>query len=590
MALALNKQTVNFVLDQGATFEKTITAKNTAGGNVTISTGTTEAKLRQSIYSGNNIHDFSTSISGSNVTISMSATNTANIAADRRYVYDIEFTQSDDTTIERLAEGIVTISPQSTTGTIVVDTEEEASINVTSTGVISSFRNASLFGSTNWGSFVRNDGNRDRLVTYKGASGATEWGDSGEDRWWQMEGPHHEDIEEMKGVVVAEGEYSGNDAWDQALLRLVQYPNTFNSNTSTWSTGSYAALSDGEARSGDPFTVCSVFSSPFNPSTDADIDIDGQGTVWAAAPYHSSRSRGGGWRLQQIHGKLKFQIGHFNRNQDNYNRVDGYLKPEFGVSANVYFETHNPDCYQDPFEIGNQRTNIHQTMNPNGVDGDVRMWYHITCVYNGGRVGYWKPSTRSESEEELIQNIKDSFKFYQTNLLTGKVHEIKWYHIQASNKHDYLGFIQGVGYRGDRQEVGSTGTFFGAFCDGSQNAFVFKSNWGGTWVTNTALSHSDLQGDTSETKASQPFRVNGFSMDPLGWATKYNKDATNTWIWSPSHHPDRTLDVDKDEYPNITSGASTSNDLRALGDMDEADHFFSPSDNNFWANNYSSDS
>ena len=63
MVLALNKQTVNFVLDQGATFEKTITAKNTAGGNVIISTGTTEAKLRQSIYSGNNIHDFSTSIS-----------------------------------------------------------------------------------------------------------------------------------------------------------------------------------------------------------------------------------------------------------------------------------------------------------------------------------------------------------------------------------------------------------------------------------------------------------------------------------------------------------------------------------------------
>ena len=584
MALALNKQTVNFVLDQGATFEKTITAKNTAGGNVTISTGTTEAKLRQSIYSGNNIHDFSTSISGSNVTISMSATNTANIAADRRYVYDIEFTQSDDTTIERLAEGIVTISPQSTTGTIVVDTEEEASINVTSTGVISSFRNASLFGSTNWGSFVRNDGNRERLVTHKGASGATEWGDSGEDRWWQMEGPHHEDIEEMKGVVVAEGEYSGNDAWDQALLRLVQYPNTFNSNTSTWSTGSYAALSDGEARSGDPFTVCSVFSSPFNPSTDADIDIDSQGTVWAAAPYHSSRSRGGGWRLQQIHGKLKFQIGHFNRNQDNYNRVDGYLKIAFGRSANTDVQSGTPSgCYQDPHtDPSGTSTTVYQTMNPNEVDGDVRMWYQITCVYNGGPVGYWKPDTRSETEAELIQNIKDSFKFYQTNLRTGKVVEIEWHHIQASNQSEYLGFVQGVGYRGDRQEVGSKGTFFGAMCDGAQNAFVFKSNWGGTWVTNQALGLNDIQGNID--------RLEGFAMDPLGWATKNNKDATNSWIWSPSHHPDRTLDVDKDEYPNITSGASTSNDLRALGDMDEAVHFFSPSDNNFWANNYSSDS
>ena len=86
MALTLNKQTVNFVLDQGATFEKTITAKNTASGNVTISSGTTSAKLRQSTYSGNNIHTFTTSTSGSNVTISMTATNTANVAAGQ-YVY-----------------------------------------------------------------------------------------------------------------------------------------------------------------------------------------------------------------------------------------------------------------------------------------------------------------------------------------------------------------------------------------------------------------------------------------------------------------------------------------------------------------------
>ena len=113
MALTLNKQTVNFVLDQGATFEKTITAKNTASGNVIISSGTTSSKLRQSTYSGNNIHTFTTSITGSNVTISMTATNTANVAAGQ-YVYDIEYTQSDATTVERLAEGIVTVSLQST--------------------------------------------------------------------------------------------------------------------------------------------------------------------------------------------------------------------------------------------------------------------------------------------------------------------------------------------------------------------------------------------------------------------------------------------------------------------------------------------
>ncbi len=113
MALTLNKQTVNFVLDQGSTFQKTITAKNTASGNVTISSGSTAAKLRQSTYSGNNIHTFSTSVSGSNVTISMTATNTANVAAGQ-YVYDVEYTQSDAITIVRLAEGVVTVSPQST--------------------------------------------------------------------------------------------------------------------------------------------------------------------------------------------------------------------------------------------------------------------------------------------------------------------------------------------------------------------------------------------------------------------------------------------------------------------------------------------
>ena len=113
MALTLNKQTVNFVLDQGATFEKTITAKNTAGGNVTISSGTTAAKLRQSTYSGNNIHTFTASVAGSNVTISMTATNTANVDPGQ-YVYDVEYTQSDGTTVERVCQGIITCSAEST--------------------------------------------------------------------------------------------------------------------------------------------------------------------------------------------------------------------------------------------------------------------------------------------------------------------------------------------------------------------------------------------------------------------------------------------------------------------------------------------
>jgi len=573
VALTLNKQTENFVLDQGATFIKTFTAKNTAGGDVVISSGTTAAKLRQSIDSSNNIHDFSTSVSGSNVTISMTATNTANVSTDRRYVYDIEFTQSDTSTVERLAEGIVTISPHAG------DREFP--------DIITESISDGQWGSTYWTDYVRNDGAKDRLVTNGTDAASPYWGENNEEHFWEMEGPHHEDIEEMQDVVVAEGIITNSHlAWNQALIRLVGTPNTYNENTSTWSTGSYSALADGEARTGKPFTITSTFSTNFTKITHEDRRVEPNGTVWAMSPKHYGNVRGGGFRLQQFQGRLHFQIGHMGRNQSNYNTVEGFLKPVLGVSANTKIYTNTPsNVYQDPFEYGNKSTTIYQTMNPYDVEEDVRMWYQITCVYNGGPVGYYKPSTRSETEAQLVQNIKDSFKFYQTNLRTGKVHEIDWHHVQMSNKEDYLGFIQGVGYEGDRE----ADTRFGAFCDGAANAYVFEGNWAGTWVTNTALSHSDLQGDTSETKASQPFRVNGFAMDPLGWATKNNKDATNTWIWSPSHHPDRLEDTSenkKDPYPNITSGAADSNYLKASASMDDEDYFQTQADNSYWANNY----
>ena len=113
MALTLNKQTVNLIIDQGCTFEKTITAKNTAGGNVTISSGTCSAKLRPSHYTSNNIVTFSCADAGSNVTISLTATQTTSISPGQ-YIYDVEYTQSDGSTIERIAEGVITVSPSAT--------------------------------------------------------------------------------------------------------------------------------------------------------------------------------------------------------------------------------------------------------------------------------------------------------------------------------------------------------------------------------------------------------------------------------------------------------------------------------------------
>ena len=113
MALTLQKQTVNMVLDQGCTFEKVITAQNTTSGNVTISAGTCASKMRQSYYSSNNITTLTTTVAGSNVTLSLTATQTAAVGSGK-YVYDVEYTQSDTTTVERVAEGIITISSEAT--------------------------------------------------------------------------------------------------------------------------------------------------------------------------------------------------------------------------------------------------------------------------------------------------------------------------------------------------------------------------------------------------------------------------------------------------------------------------------------------
>ena len=113
MALTLQKQTVNLVIDQGCTFEKVITAQNTTSGNVTFSTGTCAAKMRLSFNSSNNITALTTAVAGSNVTLSLTATETAAVTTGK-YVYDVEYTQSDTTTVERVAEGIITISSEAT--------------------------------------------------------------------------------------------------------------------------------------------------------------------------------------------------------------------------------------------------------------------------------------------------------------------------------------------------------------------------------------------------------------------------------------------------------------------------------------------
>ena len=114
MALSIKKQGINFAIDQGCSFSKTFTAKNANNANVTVTAGSMSAKMTKSYDTSNTSLKlaFTTSTDGSNVTITATATQTGAMAAGR-YYYDVEWTH-DSTEVERIVEGIVTLSPQAT--------------------------------------------------------------------------------------------------------------------------------------------------------------------------------------------------------------------------------------------------------------------------------------------------------------------------------------------------------------------------------------------------------------------------------------------------------------------------------------------
>ena len=102
----------NLIIDQGASFETTINVTDDEDTPVDLSGYTGAAQLRKH-YTSLTSTAFTVAITGATgeVTLSMSANTTANIAAGR-YVYDCEITNGSVTT--RIIEGIVTVTPQVT--------------------------------------------------------------------------------------------------------------------------------------------------------------------------------------------------------------------------------------------------------------------------------------------------------------------------------------------------------------------------------------------------------------------------------------------------------------------------------------------
>tara|TARA_A100001011_G_C14312369_1_gene846210 strand:- start:574 stop:921 length:348 start_codon:yes stop_codon:yes gene_type:complete len=109
------KEIINFEIDQGCDFSKTFTVTTDGSTAYDISSLTITSKMRKTYESSSAAATFTTSIvSGSSGAYKLTLANslTAGLSAGR-YVYDVELTL-DDTTIERVQQGIITVSPQAT--------------------------------------------------------------------------------------------------------------------------------------------------------------------------------------------------------------------------------------------------------------------------------------------------------------------------------------------------------------------------------------------------------------------------------------------------------------------------------------------
>ena len=101
----------NLYIDQGSTFTSTVTVEDANDNLVNITNYTTRGQVRKS-YTSTTATNFTASVTGvanGEVTISMTAANTANMTAGR-YLYDLVIT-SPISVKTRVIEGIVVVLP-----------------------------------------------------------------------------------------------------------------------------------------------------------------------------------------------------------------------------------------------------------------------------------------------------------------------------------------------------------------------------------------------------------------------------------------------------------------------------------------------
>jgi len=104
----------NYNIDQGTTFSSTVTVRDSSGDPLDLTGYTAIAKMALG-YSGTRTRIdltivFDSDRSTGEVTMSLTATQTAALEAPARYVYDLEITDSSGT-VTRIIEGLMTVRP-----------------------------------------------------------------------------------------------------------------------------------------------------------------------------------------------------------------------------------------------------------------------------------------------------------------------------------------------------------------------------------------------------------------------------------------------------------------------------------------------
>jgi hypothetical protein len=103
----------NLVIDQGSTFSTELTLNDEYGDPLNLAGYTANSQIRKWYTSVNATATFSTSVNTVSGTVSLSLTaNQTSSITSGRYVYDVEI--SNGSSVSRIVEGIVTVTPQVT--------------------------------------------------------------------------------------------------------------------------------------------------------------------------------------------------------------------------------------------------------------------------------------------------------------------------------------------------------------------------------------------------------------------------------------------------------------------------------------------